>query len=277
MGRLIKSSWERHAPDGAGTVRVDHDDCPAGVDTRRRLYVTRKEDGSIIAYCHNCGNSGFHGGGSRFRSPSLGVPLLEIEEKELIMPERMIRDRNYWPKEMFSWLKECGIHWTLAEKYGICYDALRHRAVIPKLNSRGELVQYQSRRLVDDGSPKYLTNKLKNEHASDPIGSGGKTCIIVEDMISAIRLVSLGYDAVPLFTDTMKSETMLTLVGKYDTIIVWLDNDSVTVNRHADTIVTGFRLVNQKADRTHGLSDPKRYRDDEIKDVIAGVITRIHK
>ncbi len=267
MGRLRTNEFLHQAPD-SGTVRVNHDQCPAGQDTRRRLYVTRKEDGNVIAYCHNCSNSGFHGSGSRFRRHPVDVSLVEVEEKELVMPEYMRSEQKDWPKEMAVWLIKCGIPFTIAQEYGICYDSERHRVVIPKLNKDGALVQYQSRRLVDDGSPKYLTNKLKHEHIHDPIGPGERTCIIVEDMISAIRLVLLGYDAVPLFTDTMSSETMLTLVGRYDKIYVWLDNDSVTVNRHADIICTGLRLLDQHAQRITGLRDPKHYKDSEIDGII---------
>ncbi len=146
MGRLTKSSWEPYAPDRAGTVRVNHDPCPAGTDTKRRLYVTRKEDGNVIAYCHNCSCSGFHGSGNRFRVDHMAVSHVEIEEKELTMPKTMYSKHISWPKQMRDWLEECGISLTLAEEYGICYDRDRHRVVIPKLNSEGKLVQYQSRR-----------------------------------------------------------------------------------------------------------------------------------
>jgi hypothetical protein len=101
------------------------------------------------------------------------------------------------------------------------------------------------------------------------------TCIIVEDMISAIRLAELGYDAVPLFTDTMSSETMLTLVGRYDKIYVWLDNDSVTVDRHADIICTGLRLLDQEAQRIMGYRDPKHYNDEEIDNIVELMEERI--
>jgi len=194
--------------------------------------------------------------------------LVESEEKELVMPKDMRGDRNYWPREMITWLIECGIPLQIAEEYGICYDAKRHRVVIPKLNREGRLVQYQSRRLALDDSPKYLTNKLKHEHIHDPIGPGESTCIIVEDMISAIRLAELGYDAVPLFTTTMTSESMLTLVGRYDKIYVWLDNDSVVVDRQADIICTGLRLLDQNAQRIMGFRDPKHYSNEEIDGIV---------
>ena len=61
---------------------------------------------------------------------------------------------------------------------------------------------------------------------------------------------------------------MLTLVGRYDKIYVWLDNDSVTVDRHADVICTGLRLLDQKAERIMGHRDPKHYNDEEIDSIV---------
>lgn len=40
-------------------IHVNHDKCPAGLDTKRRLYIKRTEDDRyILAYCHNCSLSG---------------------------------------------------------------------------------------------------------------------------------------------------------------------------------------------------------------------------
>ena len=38
------------------TMRINHEECPAGKDTRRRFYITRKPD-VLLGYCHNCQNS----------------------------------------------------------------------------------------------------------------------------------------------------------------------------------------------------------------------------
>ena len=42
------------------TVRINHDPCPSGVDTKRRLYITRvqADPRKVIAYCHNCQDDG---------------------------------------------------------------------------------------------------------------------------------------------------------------------------------------------------------------------------
>ncbi len=70
MGRLRSSEYMPYATAHRGTERVNHDDCPAGTDNKRRLYVTRKEDGHVVAYCYNCGYSGATSGTSK---PSLFV------------------------------------------------------------------------------------------------------------------------------------------------------------------------------------------------------------
>ena len=57
--KLTKQLVRDLAPESIGTARYNHEDCPAGTDTRRRLYVTRKADAPhlVLAYCHNCGES----------------------------------------------------------------------------------------------------------------------------------------------------------------------------------------------------------------------------
>ena len=46
------------------TVRYNHTDCPAGEDTRRRLYLTRPHADPtwVLGYCHNCQDSARSGG-----------------------------------------------------------------------------------------------------------------------------------------------------------------------------------------------------------------------
>lgn len=40
------------------TDHINHDDCPAGEDTKGRLYVTKTDNGMLLAYCHHCGGKG---------------------------------------------------------------------------------------------------------------------------------------------------------------------------------------------------------------------------
>ena len=273
MGRLTTTEYMPYAPDTMGTERVNHDDCPAGVDTKRRLYVTRKEEGNVVAYCHNCGNSGVHGGASRHRSAHIPVPQVESKAGKLEVKGNM-KDQPYdWPKEMLHWLNECGIDLTIAVKYGIVYDADDRRIIIPKLNRSGDLVMFQSRRLYGDGTPKYLTYKVKDAYYHDALEGKAEpnTCIVVEDMLSAIRCAEAGYTAVPLFTANATDETMLTMVREYDTIVVWLDNDNTTVIRSSSQCCRKLRALKGTHNAIHQVltsTDPKHYTDREIIHII---------
>lgn len=40
-------------------INVDHRDCPAGTDTRKRLYLKRTSSGAVLAYCHHCNSKGY--------------------------------------------------------------------------------------------------------------------------------------------------------------------------------------------------------------------------
>ncbi len=40
------------------TDHINHDGCPAGEDTKGRLYVTKTDNGILLAYCHHCGGKG---------------------------------------------------------------------------------------------------------------------------------------------------------------------------------------------------------------------------
>ena len=279
MGRLDRSEFMHLAPDTPGTVRFNHDDCPAGVDTKRRLYITRKEDYNVVAYCHNCSLGGCGGSTRKYRTRNVPVPLVDSKERLSLMGENYEDDFEKWPGEMVIWLAKGGISLTTATKYGIVYDAESKRICIPKFDEDGELVQFQSRRLFDDGSPKYLTYKEKDKYLHDPVWrehicSDYKTCIIVEDMISAIRCAELGYFAVPLFTSTMTDETYLRVVNKYDIIVVWLDNDNPIVVAHASAIERKLKSMtkgNRLVDRVYNIPEPKRHSDSLIEEVIESI------
>ena len=62
IGGNVNGTWDDILSHYAGcmdvgeTVRINHADCEAGEDTRRRLYITMKPD-ILLGYCHNCGTS----------------------------------------------------------------------------------------------------------------------------------------------------------------------------------------------------------------------------
>lgn len=271
MGRLDYEDYMPHAPPEVGTGRVNHDNCTAGIDTRRRLYVTRKEDNSVVAYCHNCGFSGFSRSTRRHRVVRIPRPPEEVKEK-IAMPKGIITDTKRWPPEMKDYLKKCHVNLTTAGDYGICYDAQDKRMIIPKLYE-GELVMFQSRRLFDDGTPKYLTYKEEHGYLHEPMQLrrsvvASNTCIITEDVISAIRCAELGFTAVPLMGTNLPVDVVLTLRREYATIVVWLDNDGVGVNRIRDEIVRILAVTGLTVVTVSMYKDPKYINKKDLNEIL---------
>lgn len=60
LPKIPREDFEAWAPEIIGAqVHINHTNCPEGEDTRQRLYIKRQSEKTIIAYCHNCGRSGY--------------------------------------------------------------------------------------------------------------------------------------------------------------------------------------------------------------------------
>ncbi len=274
MGRLDSEMIESRAPDGVSTARYNHEDCPAGVDTRRRLYITRKDDGVIVGYCHNCGGSGVAlRGRTTYRRESTATAVT-VQVQEIAMPANLEFDPISWPTKAQEWVNKAGIPLTTVREYALAWDLDASRVVIPKYNLDNELVMYQSRNVGLCEGPKYITERLEGADIHTPMGIStpphleGGVVVLVEDMMSAIKITLTGWDAIPLFSSNVKIDKLLTNVDKYGTIIVWLDNDGTEVKRHRDSMARQLRSIGKRVEVVKSLSDPKHYELDDIVEEI---------
>lgn len=265
MGYLKKEEYMDIAPASAGTTHANHENCPAGTDTKRRLYVTRKEDGCVVAYCHNCGCSGANKSTSRFRNSGTRKALDQQPEK-LVMPSQYTFDPEEFPPIMEEYLKRYHIDLTTAREYGIGYDAETGSIITTKWDQHLNLVQFQTRKLVPDGGPKYMTYKEKGAYTHSPViplhsHRYEGTCVIVEDMLSAICCAKQGIPAIPLFGTHCPDEVYIDIKDRgISTIIVWLDNDNDTVIKCTNNIVRkgkllGFNMITID----YRIHEPKHY------------------
>ena len=137
----------------------NHIDCPAGTDTRGRLYVKRVS-GGILGYCHNCQEAGFvreiNKEGADLRKWLRGDETVDIAEETVLSRES--------PGPKFRQLKEDdpGVEWL--DKYSIdwednpnflCPQDRNDQVVLVLRTSKGICYGYQIRNMID--SPKYLT------------------------------------------------------------------------------------------------------------------------
>lgn len=198
-----------------GQLRYNHDDCPAGTDTRQRLYIKRTSD-SYIAFCHNCGNSGvLTVSNDGFRKTRTGDAtytkgLHVVPMTSLFTPEGLLNNCTQRMSEFgaaaLAWLYSYQITQEDVIKYHIYFSKTKNSIIMyPKKTISVE-------RTFKVSSPKYIMEKavpdvnrntfLRGKHNRLPL-------LIVEDYISGIRYHKLGLNVLVLLGTNFANETFI--------------------------------------------------------------------
>lgn len=279
-----------HKAAAKATFHVNHDACPAGIDGRARLYISPSSTvhGGYVAYCHNCGNHGFYLQSHTLRDTSelrrlmhRNVEARSENDTGFMQSLDQLRAARVTTSALLDeWLARSHLTAEDVESYGIYATTLPDTnelvhtwvAVIP-YGARDGSTGFQARRLESDAPmPKYLTYKAGEapfEHAI--VGMAfGSTMVVVEDMLSAIRLVQLGYSVYVCAGAHPNLYTLLEAVRSLNIkdVLVWLDNDNLTVVGESERIYKFLGLTGTRAYRESNAIDPKSYTNDKINTII---------
>lgn len=271
--KIEYQEWEHLVPNEVGRqTHFNHDNCPAGKDTKARLYVKRVAGGAL-AFCHHCGGHGYH-----YDTKSLihaRYLQQQLENKPLNMVEIPIDIENIFkqseslylaPARALEWLSRSDITFECLEKdYGIRHAA--GRLLIPSGN--GDVVQ--SRGFDDENSPRYRTYKRnktsialwQNKHAIKIYD-----CWLVEDMLSAIKVrKSTADDAIALLGTNCDDSVIEHLMNtSYKRVFVALDPDRAGREKQhklverLKLILVGKRVLSVELDQ-----DPKHTSADDLE------------
>ena len=300
--RLPKEDFLPYAPDSPGTVHIHH--CKDGPGNNR-LYITRKEDGLILAYCHHCGLSGVHNilgyralQGAKTRKKlrqRVGSSRLSDEEYERHIQQSSdrrgakrrgpvekrtipsvskghpsgIEASNFksWHPHAKRWWLEHGLTIREAEQYGVIYDPERHTLVLPVWGEGKRIGEVEKTFRPD--APKYITSGDTAHQIIPHVGSGPHNeLLIVEDLRSAYKCARL-IDVVPLLGTNLNDEVLAEIVrARYDQVYVFLDNDNLTVKKLARDIHAQLSpYVKCKVIRVTG-ADPKEFTLEDLRYVL---------
>jgi len=271
------------------TQRVNHEECEAGEDTRRRLYITRPlaDPTKVVAYCHNC-QQGTSWRDSKYASYRDNkhkgtVPLLS-EVRELVVPKNMVYELSQWPVYAQAWAMKNRLTQGMCNRAHISFDPSSDRVYLPRYKHldyytgvRGDLVGYQLRDTIGKG-PKYLTVQRREEEPLSLLtqcASQLECAVIVEDLVSGIHIAEAAKkNNAPLdihINYGVKINNHL-LYKLKDTkhIMVWLDNDSAHVINQAKHILrtAGLFAPNASLHLVENYSDPKHYLIDRIIEIM---------
>ena len=253
--------------DNGAQVAVNHTACSAGTDTRGRLYI-KYDSGKYIAYCHNCSRSGVWSTGDKSWLRQRTKLAKSSKKSHISELPRLDYDIEGWPVQAKLWLRRylsCDPF-----TYNIGWSKSHNRLVLPFFYNE-MLAGYQTRNILpEDDGPKYLTYRVKDMPSVNSKVTDGGPVVIVEDIISSIKVFEAGYSSVALLSSNMADDLLPIVINTSPSrVVIWLDDDNHTVRAHQRSLAKRLGLLySTKIVRTNG-RDPKEHSIKEIKCLIS--------
>ena len=231
--------FENFFPE-AGTIHIHH--CKSGLGNDR-FYLTRQADGSVLGFCHHCGEGGRANPKPGFTPPPNGQKVTKDVFKTFKIPTLDEWETNpAWEQPEFSDLSKEFRYWWLsnglnvADVKGFGVKHLHGRLpAIPMRGTSGELVGLAIRPLRDT-MPKWIVAGSKYlapfSHHGSFCGKLVDKLVITEDIISAMRC-SKHATALPLLGTNLSDKHINFIVSHPSPVLVWLDNDNPDVVKKA--------------------------------------------
>lgn len=257
------------------TVRVNHNSCPAGEDTRRRLYITKRPD-VMLGYCHNCGHSAsrYIGARDRYRKSDSSF-IKQCKPSEYVAPLLVqFSDETNIPVEAEAWRIKQKLSRKICEQYEIQYAPDTDSIYIPFYTLEGFTNGHQLRPLHRSGAKYVNCINDENEELGGIVSPHARsqysdTLIIVEDLVSAIHVNEAGCDALVNYGTHVKPVVLYGAIKQnYSQYLVWLDNDNPVVEQKARDmydILHMYKNPEQIVRRISDYEDPKHYDSEAIK------------
>jgi DNA primase len=180
------------------------------------------------------------------------------------IPDGSIRlDDAEVPAEAHVWVLKAGLTPTEASTvYGFRWHEGTRRVFIP-INPKAML----ARAVFKDDRPKY---KLFGELQTTAYTVQGKDpLVIVEDVLSAIKIGKAGYKAAAILGTSVNPTILAPLAMRQRDIVIWLDPDKAGMaGRQAVKKALALYPAKVRYARTTDTRDPKYLARDDIKNVI---------
>lgn len=267
------------SPQPGGQYYVNHEDCPAGEDTRGRLgYRLADDNRLLLAHCFNCGRSGVTPIKSRFVAAATDRKPEELKAEYDLFDSWMdayaagepvdLSSHEMWPAGYFA---SCWLEFCEAEKFGIRETPSHY--IIPRGNAPNDINGFE----VRTKGMKYYTRVIHPYYKEDSKlliynKDGSRVGVVCEDPISAMKVSLAGFAGVALCGTTLSVSDALKLSLLFDKVVVWLDNDSKTVKEQAHLDRARLAMYMDGAYLVEKLSDPKSYLLERIRSTIEDCI-----
>ena len=219
-------------------VRINHTACPAGRDTRARLYIKRTAS-VVLCYCHNCEGSLVLSKARTMLPPQEMRAVLEKMEKEhatsteVVLPDDTKEDVTAWPDEARAWFYQYELDDTDIARYRIGWSDSLQRIILP-VYEEGKLVWWQGRSLTSPQKYYNITTAKKPVFITKPAITVKRGVCVVEDMVSAIKLAKTGKVHGCVLFGTHAPDELAELLRPFPKGWVWLDRDEAGRKKEQD-------------------------------------------
>ena len=162
------------------------------------------------------------------------------------------------PRKAMQWLLSYGISQEEIDEYGIKWNPTQQLLVLIE-----GLKYWQGRSFSEHTKQKYMSQGKK----PDTIYGMGDTLVLVEDVLSAIKIARLRdeYCAMPVLGSTLSFESEQSLSKQFKTIYVWLDRDkalnALRIKRRLHQKGITSRIIVTEL-------DPKVYSKEQLKEYL---------
>lgn len=259
----------------AKTLPLGHkvrSDCPeCGLDTNTNAAIINHNLQGYSLYCNACGHNPFIGKGKQTLQELAELRKLNEEaqqhaqSKKISLPTDTTYDLSDFSREGRAWLWKAGITPKLISKYSIGYSEVQRRVVLP-VYQQG-LKWFQNRAVYEGQKPKYLQpNIAKNVIFNGETIRSGNRVIIVEDILSAIRVYEASGIPTVSILGTKLSDYQTSILSRASMVVTWLDGDragrkgATGIRKTLSMLMEVGNIVTEK--------DPKCYSDQQIRKII---------
>lgn len=263
--KRVASNYQSSLPDG-GQIHINHEDCPAGVDNKSRLYI--KRDGNRwLFYCHHCGNRGAHlREGYVYRAHEINVDAEALPSSRSTATDllRVLESSAHGLHDIDSWSSDAIKWWT---KYGFTLtDSLTFRAQYNTSDGRLWLKAgynlWQGRGFNTKGMKYYTVGDI----TADTRQSGRTstdTLVLVEDILSAYKIRLAGGNALALLGTHLKPHHH-SLIAPYNKIVIMMDGDSAGRKAAVDIYKT-LSITNKDVITVFEKEQPKEMSMEQLQ------------
>lgn len=253
-----------HGPlkDGQQTS-VNHNDCPAGVDTKSRLYIKRDRS-KYLFYCHHCGNRGVYAKSTSIaRASEINADVCGVSigiANDLVVSLESsghgLYDVDKWSREARDWWFKYGFNRSDAIGFKAQYNESDGRLWLRAGNNLWQGRGFGTK-------CKYYTIGNIAANTIQTLHYDCTTLILVEDILSAYRIRKCGGAAMALLGTKFQAHHFQ-YIEPYKRIMIMLDHDPAGKNGAVEIYKT-LSSTNKEVDTVFEYDQPKEMSETKLK------------